>query len=278
MLTRGVTVGGVLVVMSLVVPGVAWADGWGTVDCGQAPTPQCQLEAGTSASAPAVPDTAGTSAGDQDSGSGGAGNEPVCEYAPSEFEPGAPGWRPPGTWYQGTCSLTGVIRPPVPVPGVAAEDVARLARAQLGLPSPGLASSPAGEQLVRLPTWLWLADGWEPVTATASVPGVSVTATARPVLVTWLMGDGGIVTCHGPGTAFRAGMDPRSGSPDCGHTYYRSSASQPGGRYLVQATVRWSVTWAGAGETGVFLPMTTASTMRLRVAESQALNTLPGPR
>ncbi|MFI7679533.1 hypothetical protein [Actinophytocola sp. NPDC049390] len=131
---------------------------------------------------------------------------------------------------------------------------------------------------MQLPTWLWLADGWETVTATASVPGVSVTATAKPELVTWLMGDGAIVTCHGPGTRFRAGMDPRSGSPDCGHVYRRSSASQPGGVYLVQATVRWLVSWAGAGDSGVFLPMTTTSTVELRVAESQALNTVPGPR
>ncbi|GAB1512528.1 hypothetical protein [Actinophytocola sp. KF-1] len=278
MLTRTTTVGGAIAVVAvLATPQVARADGWGTVDCGQAPTPQCQIEAGASASSPGRPSD---QADGPKPGGGAEGNQPVCEYAPSEFEafPGAPGWRPPGTWYQGACSLTDVIRPPVEGAGVAPEYVARLARAQLDLPSPRLASSPAGEQLVHLPTWLWLADGWEPVSATATVPGVSVTATAKPELVTWLMGDGAITTCEGPGTRFRTGMNPRSASPDCGHTYRRSSASQPGGAYLVQATVRWSVTWEGAGQTGTFPPMTTTSQVALRVAESQALNTLPGPR
>lgn len=277
MLRRVITLGGAVSVAMLAAPAVAWADGWGTVDCGQAPTPQCQLEAGVS-----PPDTGAPSAqtGDPAPGSGTGTHQPACAYTPSEFEgyPGGPGWRPPGAWYQGSCSLTGVIRAPVLVPGLGPEDVARLARAQLGLPDPVLAASPAGEQLVHLPTWLWLANPWEPVTATASVPGVSVTATATPVSVTWLMGDGAIVTCHGPGTRFRAGSDPRAGSPDCGHTYRRSSAAQPDGTYAVRATVRWTVTWAGAGESDTFLPLTTTSTTRFRVAESQALNTPPGPR
>lgn len=276
MLRRTITISGAVSVAVLAAPAAAWADGWGTVDCGQAATPQCQLEAGVSA-----PPAAGAPSAQATEPSGGAGGgQPTCEYTPSEFEgfPGAPGWRPPGAWYQGTCSLSGAIGAPVLVSGLAPVDVARLARAQLGLPSPGLASSPAGEQLVNLPTWLWLDAGWETVTATASVPGVSVTATATPVVVTWLMGDGAIVTCHGAGTRFRAGTDPRSGSPDCGHTYRRSSATQPDGAYLARASVRWSVSWAGAGESGTFPAMTTTSMIRFPVAESQALNTLPGPR
>lgn len=278
MLRRVITLGGVVSVAVLAAPAAAWADGWGTVDCDQAPTPQCQLEAGVSA----PPHTAAPSPRPtgQQPGGGADANLSACEYTPSEFTgfPGGPGWRPPGAWYQGSCSLTGVIRAPVQVPGLTAEDVARLARAQLGLPDPVLAASPAGEQLVHLPTWLWLADAWEPVTATASVPGVSVTATATPVSVAWLMGDGATVTCHGPGTRFRPGTDPRAGSPDCGHIYRRSSITQPDGAYSVRATVRWTVTWAGAGESGTFLPMTTTGTTRFQVAESQALNTLPGPR
>jgi hypothetical protein len=43
------------------------------------------------------------------------------------------------------------------------------------------------EELMFLPTWLWLAGGWAPTSATATVPGFSVTATATPTSVTWSM-------------------------------------------------------------------------------------------
>ncbi|MEU5001542.1 hypothetical protein [Streptomyces sp. NPDC021622] len=158
--------------------------------------------------------------------------------------------------------------------------MAQQAREQLRLPSPDISMSPAGEQLVKLPTWLWLARGsWEPVSATAAVPGVSVTAVARPAKVVWKLGDGSSVTCRGPGTPYDEGVrkkgpeDPGRASPDCGHTYRSSSAGQPAGAYTVSATIHWTVTWAGAGDSGTFPGMTTTSTAQVRVAESQALNT-----
>ncbi|MCX4561653.1 hypothetical protein [Streptomyces phaeochromogenes] len=40
----------------------------------------------------------------------------------------------------------------------------------------------------------------------------------------------------------------------------------------MSATVHWTVTWAGAGQSGVFPDLTTTSTAAFRVAESQALN------
>src|SRR5690606_30446017 len=61
----------------------------------------------------------------------------------------------------------------------------------LALPAPRVASSPHDFQLVRLPTWLWLAgDSWQRQTASASVPGLTVTAVAVPTRATWQMGDG----------------------------------------------------------------------------------------
>jgi hypothetical protein len=41
----------------------------------------------------------------------------------------------------------------------------------------------------------------------------------------------------------------------------------------VTATVHWSVTWAGAGQGGVFPDLTTTATVPVPVAESQALTT-----
>jgi hypothetical protein len=102
---------------------------------------------------------------------------------------------------------------------------------------------------------------------------VSVTAVATPTSVTWSMGDGSTVTCAGAGTPFRAGNNPRAASPDCGHTYRTSSADLEGQAYRVSVTVHWAVTWAGAGQGGVFPDLTTTGNGAFRVAESQALNT-----
>lgn len=189
-----------------------------------------------------------------------------------------------GAWYVWRCAGPGVAdalyRPPVWIPsgqpGAAQlpspAEVAAAARSQLRLPSPAIAVSPAGDQLVHLPTWLWLSGGWGPVSATASVPGVSVTATARPSRVVWSMGEGSTVTCAGAGTPFRPGSDPEAPSPDCGHTYRVSSAGQPAQVFPVTATVYWTVTWSGAGRSGTFPDLTTTGTAALRVAEVQALN------
>ncbi|MDQ0772960.1 hypothetical protein QF026_001426 [Streptomyces aurantiacus] len=40
----------------------------------------------------------------------------------------------------------------------------------------------------------------------------------------------------------------------------------------MSATVHWTVTWTGAGQSGAFPGLTTTSTAAFRVAESQALN------
>ena len=98
-------------------------------------------------------------------------------------------------------------RPAVAGAAVPARRFLRGQPKHLALQSPLIeASPPVGlDQLVNVPTWLWLAGPWTSVHATAAVPGVSVTATAVPQLVTWRMGDGSVVVCHGPGTPFGSG-------------------------------------------------------------------------
>jgi hypothetical protein len=161
---------------------------------------------------------------------------------------------------------------PAPAPDPAA--LAERARDQLRLAGPRIGMNPAGDQLVRLPTWLWLdRAGWNEVSATAAAGGVSVTAVARPVQVTWSLGDGATVTCAGPGTPFPAGAAAKSASPDCGHTYRSPSSQAPGGAYPVTATVRWDVSWAGAGQAGVFPGLTTVSQAQARVIDVPALTT-----
>jgi hypothetical protein len=190
-----------------------------------------------------------------------------------------------GAWYLVSCTSSsfsgtagGIVwvlagsAAPLPAPEVLAQQAVN----QLSLPGPQVVTSPPPErmQLVNVPTWLWLdQDAWAPMSATASVPGESVTATATPTSVTWVLGDGSTVECSGPGTPYRAGSDPAAASPDCGHTYVRSSAGEPGGVFVVSATVSWGVSWAGGGQSGTLPALTTTSSVQLRVGESQAINT-----
>lgn len=165
--------------------------------------------------------------------------------------------------------------PPPPPPAV----LAAQATNRVVLPSGGIGASPSpgADQLVNLPTWVWLAgSSWRAVSATAAVPGESVTATARPTSVTWTFGDGATMICHGPGTPYAASDNPAAASPTCGHTYTASSAGQPDGAYPVSATVTWSVTWTGGGQTGVEPALRTTARAAFAVAESQAINTSPG--
>lgn len=139
-------------------------------------------------------------------------------------------------------------------------------------PAIGMAPPTGKTGLVGLPVWMWTtvsASTWGPSSARASVPGLTVTATARAKRIVWTMGDGHSVTCASPGTPYSA--DKGDGpSPTCGYVYQRSSASQPGHEYTVTATTTWDVAWAGGGESGV-ITVTRSSTTSVRIGELQVL-------
>jgi len=125
---------------------------------------------------------------------------------------------------------------------------------------------------VGVPVWLWTevtATTWGPTSATASVPGLSVTATARARQIVWDTGDGRSETCRNPGTPYYTG---RVVSPTCQHVYERSSADQPDTAYRVTATTTWDVTWTGGGSSGS-LTVTRVSEGSVRVGEVQVLVT-----
>ena len=114
------------------------------------------------------------------------------------------------------------------------------------------------------------------MTASASAGGVSVTATAEPVSVMWSMGDGGSVTCRGPGTPYPSdpSVHPPLLSPTCGYTYGRPTATPREKSFPVTATVDWRVTWSGTGNSGGTFPnLRTSSGTQVQVAEVQALVT-----
>lgn len=152
--------------------------------------------------------------------------------------------------------------------------VAHRAVEEMELPDPVIRTSPdeAFTQVVRVPTWMWLDKSvWEPVSETASAPGVKVTATATPQKVTWTMGDGNRVVCEGPGTPYSKKYEPSAKSPDCGHVYRRTSIGQPEEAFEISATITWAVQWQGAGEAGTVPGVETTAEVPVRVSEAQAV-------
>ena len=160
--------------------------------------------------------------------------------------------------------------------GITPAQLAAQAVELLGLRGPeiGMAPPDGTTGLVGVPVWMWTEvtpTTWGPVSATASVPGLSVTATGRAQRIVWAMGDGTSVTCTGPGTPYRESFGGTE-SPTCGHVYTRSSAGQAQDRYPVTATTTWQVTWTGGGQSGV-LTVTRASTTTVSIGELQVLVT-----
>lgn len=119
-------------------------------------------------------------------------------------------------------------------------------------PDIGIAPEPGTTGVVGMPVWMWTevsAETWGPNSATATVPGLSVTATAKAEKIVWTMGDGETVTCASAGTPYVKAYG-RKKSPDCGHTYRTTSARQSGRKFTVTATTTWNVHWEGGGQEG----------------------------
>ncbi|MEU8227933.1 hypothetical protein, partial [Kribbella sp. NPDC048915] len=144
--------------------------------------------------------------------------------------------------------------------------------AAMQLEAPLIETAPAAGQigLVNMPVWMWVnktENTWGPIERTASVPGLSVTASARVTAVDWAVGDGKVVRCKGPGTPYTEAMGTKA-SPTCGHRYVKTSAKLPGCKYPVTATARWSITWRSTlGDTGQ-ISMDRQATTQLRIAEA----------
>ncbi|HEY8479968.1 MAG TPA: hypothetical protein VIL71_09080 [Spirillospora sp.] len=127
-----------------------------------------------------------------------------------------------------------------PAPAPAAPNTFELvqeALASKGFPVPRVHTAPDAKTYVRVRTSLWV-DGFEVLqTRPVSAGDQTVQATARPVSVTWDLGDAKLV-CHNAGS-----RDGKS----CNHTYKRASTRQPGGKYQITATITWHVTWTCEG-------------------------------
>lgn len=134
-------------------------------------------------------------------------------------------------------------------------------------PEPRTSPSIAINQLVGIDTWLWVdPSAWQPITATAAIPGLSVSATATPRRVTWEMGDGTTVTCEGPGTPYDDSRPEADQATDCSHTY------QDRGAYTASVTITWAVRWSASdGGAGTLADVARTTQFPMNVAERQAV-------
>lgn len=271
-----------VVALCVALSGVpASADVIKPVDCKKTPkAPQCTVKVGNPSTGGG--NNSGSNDGSDDDDGSGDGTWDGCTYQPAEGDLAPPAGKTAddGGWYVEVCIIgDGKGGPQVsdpiwidgPGPTVDPAVLGRQAVALLTLPQPAirLNPKPPALQVAYFPTWLWLdSSSWTSQTATASVPGLSVTAVATPSKLVFSPGDGSsTVVCSGRGTAWNSGLDPDDPSPTCGHTYSKVGA------FTVTATVTWQVSWSGGGQTGTVPDLTTTSAQTLTVTDSQGLNT-----
>ncbi|MGW3817218.1 hypothetical protein [Streptomyces sp. NPDC005046] len=146
--------------------------------------------------------------------------------------------------------------PPADVPeAITPEMLAQLAYAEIRVPSTKVDLAPAGTTKVNLPTWAWLDTAkFKPVSVTASVPLLNVTATTTAEPVSLKIDPGtddattypasGVCEISGDhiGEAYAKGKAEQT--PPCGVKYLRSSGD---GSYKLRATVTWKIHWTGTG-------------------------------
>ncbi|MGW2479744.1 hypothetical protein ACWCWQ_07985 [Streptomyces sp. NPDC001571] len=173
--------------------------------------------------------------------------------------------------------------PPADVPeAITPEVLAKLAYAEIRVPSTKVTLKPDGATKVNLPTWAWLdKTDFHPVSVTASVPvlNISATTTATPVSLKLEPGTGDAtvfpatgecpINADGSiGTPYEAGNADKT--PPCGVTYLRATSTTP---YTLKATVTWKIHWTGTGTPGGDLPDGTfGQDQQVTVQEIQAIN------
>jgi hypothetical protein len=278
-------------------PGVAWAGTTGSAGAtGSGSGGTVIVGAGSGGTSGGATGTGSptTGTGRPSGGGGQKSGAPVCTYTilllndEGGFPPGGP---TPGSWYSVICidPTTGAEniqtewisdQAPIAAPAVNPRSLALEALNSMVLPPPVNHFDPAGASVVNLATWLWIDNTlWHPLSVSATAGTVTATAVATPVSVTWSMGDGGVITCEGPGQPFGPAQ-PAQQSSKCQYIYRTSSAGQssPDGdsdqaAFPVRATVAWVVSWSaqGAAGGGAFPTMYTSTLSRVRVEQVESI-------
>ncbi|MGH8774273.1 MAG: hypothetical protein ACRDWI_03580 [Jiangellaceae bacterium] len=149
----------------------------------------------------------------------------------------------------------GSAPPAPPPPPVPPEMLAEIAMENLAAPQPVVERNPTTTSFVNLSTWFWVvdgggpADGFVPLTVTATAGANSATVTADPNRLS-LVSSGGPTAACAPDearTEWASGVDEGGA---CTITHGRSSATQPGLAYTVTATAGYVASWTGV-EAGV---------------------------
>lgn len=166
---------------------------------------------------------------------------------------------------------------PEPPPGFDPPDPAELAARALASinrqrPTVHVAPDPDnGPGLVGLPVWLWTDRAAapsrnNPIRASASERGVTVTISAYVERIVWNMGNGDTVTCTGPGTPY----DGRGGkSPTCGYDGYPKSSGD--GTYTITATAHWVVPWTSSSGASDTIRNTLTASDQIEIDELQVV-------
>lgn len=140
----------------------------------------------------------------------------------------------------------------------------------------GSTTEESGKGAVGLPVWLWVKNqgdalAWGPYEKSATLGGVTVTATARVANVAYSMGDGQTVVCANPGTVYLEG-NGNTDSPTCGYRYATMSPSNGAQPYTITATSNWEVSWTATGGASGAIGTTTQGQTQARIGELQAVN------
>jgi hypothetical protein len=173
---------------------------------------------------------------------------------------------------------------PVGAPGVAgAPPVNPLvlrdeARARIRPAQPVFAMSPAGDgsvpAIVNLASWVWLEPGyWAVIPAEQTEGVVVVRVVATPVAVRWVMGDGQVRDCGGPGVAWFRGARVGEGLGECTYVYRHASSVSADGRFHGSMSVTWSYRWwlNGVDQGGFGTSQTAPVPFSVTVDEIEAL-------
>ncbi len=183
-------------------------------------------------------------------------------------------------WYEVICWRDGRNDTEVQIivevtPPAAPEVIRDVAAARLDPPRPAPETSPplARPAFVHVPPWLWVDEAaWSPIEVSTTRGVTTVTVRATPTHARWLMGDGGAITCVGPGVAWTSGAS--EDDTDCSYTYVHSSYGEPEGRFEALVTVTWEFEWwINDVYQGVFGTVDVSAPFGVAVGEIQAVET-----
>lgn len=116
---------------------------------------------------------------------------------------------------------------------------------------------------VGYPVWLWTTGGTVNDSVTESVGPLTVSISIKLDRVVWNLGDGTTLRCN-KGTKWRRGTAAGKKSPTCGHVY------RVPGRYTIEATSQWTITWSAGGESGT-MPYSITADRPFEVGEIHVL-------